>query len=254
MATATFSQIAMMEPSPLAAPRGTVADLGVGILMLDTHFRRLPGEIGNGRTWSFPVQFKVVKGASPRRVVEEGDPALLQPFIDAALELVDLGVGAISTSCGFLALFQRELQEALPVTVATSSLLQVPFAKSMLSRSKRVGILTFDAGNLGARHLAAVGVDVDTPVEGMPVDSHFRRVYGDSGVDPDFPRLEAEILAAAERLLMRHGDIGALVLECTNMPPHAAALSRRFGLPVYDIVGLIEWLMRGALPPPFRPA
>jgi Asp/Glu/hydantoin racemase len=238
-----------MALTALVRPRGTIADLGVGVLMLDTRFRRLPGDIGNGQTWSFPVQFKVVKGASPQRVVQEADPTLLQPFINAAMELIELGVGAISTSCGFLALFQKELQAAIPVPVASSSLLQVPLAKAMLPVGKRIGILTFQADKLTARHLAAVGVDTDTPVEGLFPGSHFHAVYGDHGAEPDPERLEHELIEAAKRLLERHPEVGALVLECTNMPLHSAALHRVTGLPVYDIVGLIEWLGRSLRPP-----
>ena len=230
---------------------GTVADLGVGVLMLDTHFRRLPGDIGNARTWNFPVQFKIVKGASPRRVVQEADPSLLRPFIDAALELVDLGVGGITTSCGFLAMFQKELQEALPVPVASSSLLQVPLAQAVLPAGKHVGILTFSAENLTPRHLAAAGVPLDTPIDGLRPEDHFQRVYGDRGAEPDPPAMERELIAAARRLLARHPDVGAFVLECTNMPPHSAALRRATGLPVHDIVGFIDWFGRSLRPPSY---
>ena len=41
----------------------------VGILMLDTFFPRIPGDMGNATTWPFPVLYRVVKGASPERVV-----------------------------------------------------------------------------------------------------------------------------------------------------------------------------------------
>lgn len=240
-----------MDLTGFAKPRGTITDLGVGVLMLDTHFRRLPGDIGNGQTWSFPVQFKVVKGASPHRVVQEADPTLLKPFIDAAMELVELGVGAISTSCGFLALFQKELQAALPVPVASSSLLQVPLAKAMLPAGKKVGILTFQADKLTERHLKAVDVDPATPVEGLLPGSHFHGVYGNHGIESDPDQLEAELLEAAKRLLKREPHVGALVLECTNMPLHSASLHRLTGLPVFDIVGLIDWLGRSLRPPQY---
>src|ERR671928_80969 len=79
----------------------------VGVLTLDTIFPRIPGDVGNATTFDFPVRFSVVRGASPRRVVHEQDPALLKPFIEAAQELEAAGCRAITTTCGFLALFQR---------------------------------------------------------------------------------------------------------------------------------------------------
>jgi Asp/Glu/hydantoin racemase len=42
-----------------------------------------------------------------------------------------------------------------------------------------------------------------------------------------------------------HPDVGAIVLECANMPPYAAALRARAGLPVYDLVDLGKWLYAG---------
>lgn len=230
---------------------GTVADLGIGVLMLDTQFRRLPGDIGNARSWSVPVQFRVVRGASPKRVIEEADPTLLQPFIEAAQELVALGVRGITTSCGFLALFQQEMAAALPVPVATSSLLQAPLIERMLPAGRRVGILTYSPDALTPRHLAAVGVAADTPIGGLPAGSRFRAVYGDRGAAADHATLQAEVLDAARDLTRRHPEIGALLLECTNLPPHSAAIAHATGLPVHDIIGFIEWFARSLAPPAY---
>jgi Maleate cis-trans isomerase len=229
--------------------RGTVDDLRIGVLMLDTPFRRLPGDIGNARTWNFPVQFRVVKGADPARVVHGEAKGLLQPFVDAALDMVAAGVRGITTSCGFLALLQREMAQALPVPVATSSLLQAPVIEAMLPAGRRVGILTFAAEALTERHLAAVGVRTDTPIEGLPPDSLFRSVYGAMGGESDIDRLEAEVVAAARRLVDGHPDVGAILCECTNLPPHAAAIAAATGLPVFDIIGFIDWFARSLAPP-----
>lgn len=118
----------------------------IGILMLDTIFPRIPGDVGNPDTFAFPVKYKVVKGASPQKVVVDADPHLLQPFITAAHELVETGANAISTSCGYLAIFHRELVHALDVPVFTSSLLQVHIVQSIIERDQKVGIIT--AGEL----------------------------------------------------------------------------------------------------------
>src|SRR5438105_4421290 len=99
-----------------ASPEGFL-----GVLMLDTRFPRIPGDIGNPGSFAIPVRHRVVVGASPQRVVREGDAALLQPFIDAAQQLIDEGALAITTSCGFLVQFQAAMQAALPVPVWTSS-------------------------------------------------------------------------------------------------------------------------------------
>jgi hypothetical protein len=213
--------------------------------MLDTRFVRFPGEIGNAATWSVPVQFKVVRGATPERVIEDQGRGLLDPFVEAAQELIDLGVRGITTSCGFLALFQRELSARLSVPVATSALLQVPMVERMLPAGKRVGILTINRHALTDAHLAAVGVDSTTPIAGMPEDSLFRRLFTDQAqpADTDYADLENEMVEAARTLVSEHPEVGAIVFECTNMPPFSAAVRKATGLPVFDVVGMLRWFI-----------
>ena len=113
----------------------------VGILMLETRFPRIPGDMGNAETWPFPVLYKVVPGASPRRVVCDQAAGLRDEFLAAAAELVRLGADGITTTCGFLSLFQNEIAEHVGVPVATSSLMQIPFIERVLPPGKRVGVL-----------------------------------------------------------------------------------------------------------------
>src|SRR6185437_1083584 len=81
----------------------------LGILMLDARFPRIPGDMGNAGTWPFPVLYRVVRGASPERVVLDAASGLLDDFLRAAADLVADGAEAITTNCGFLSVFQREL-------------------------------------------------------------------------------------------------------------------------------------------------
>ena len=209
----------------------------LGLLMLQTRFLRPLGDIGNAQTFAFEVVHKIVDGATARRVVSEADPALLQPFIAAARQLQAQGCGAIATSCGFLALWQQELQAALAVPVWTSALLQLAEQQSL---GRRCGVITIDAASLSAAHLLAVGAAAATPVEGITPDSPLHRT-----LMLDLPQLDPadarhQVLAAARRLLARQPEIDTLVLECTNLPPHAPALSAATGLQVLDVVTLLN--------------
>lgn len=217
----------------------------LGIIKLDTRFPRPLGDTGNAETFTFPVRYAVVRGASPRRVVCERASGLLQPFIDAGLALVDEGAVAITTTCGFLALFQHELADALPVPVATSSLMQAAWIAPMLPRGKRVGIITIDAESLEADHLAAACVPDGTPIEGVKQDAEFRvRILNDDA-RMDFEAARANVVDCARRLVARRPDVGAIVCECTNMPPYRQAIMAATGLPVYDALTLAHWLWEG---------
>ena len=145
----------MTETPRIAVGGKSLYGARVGILMLDTRFPRIPGDMGNAATWPFPVLYKVVPGASPRRVVHDKAAGLLDSFLDAAEELVRRGADGITTTCGFLSLFQREIAEHVGVPVATSSLMQIPLIERVLPPGKRVGILTVSAANLTGEHLLA---------------------------------------------------------------------------------------------------
>ncbi len=86
----------------------------IGILMLNTSFDRIPGDIGNPRTWDFDVRYKIVHDASATRVIDDAAAGLLDAFVAGGLELVEKGCHAITTTCGFLALYQRELSALCP--------------------------------------------------------------------------------------------------------------------------------------------
>ncbi len=208
----------------------------LGVLMLQTRFPRPRGDIGHAQTFDFPVLRRVVPGATPALVVRGNNPAALQPFINTARQLVAEGCTAITTSCGFLALWQRELQAALaPVPVWTSSLLQLADWPA-----RRCGVITIEAASLTPAHFMAVDADPLTPLEGITPGSALHRT-----LLQDLPRLdeadaEAQVLAAAARLWARHPQVNTWVLECTNLPPYAAALKSATGLPVLDVVSLLN--------------
>lgn len=223
----------------------------VGILMLEARFPRIPGDMGNATTWPFPVLYKVVTGASPQRVVRERAAGLLQPFLDAACELVRLGADGITSNCGFLSLFQDEIAAAAGVPVAISSMMQVPMVDRLLPPKKRAGILTISAATMTAEHLAKAGVPTDTPVVGTDGGREFTRAILDNEPQLDVAAAEQDILDAGARLVRENPDLGAIVLECTNMAPYARALAEQVRMPVYDIYTFVNWFHAGIAPRDF---
>jgi hypothetical protein len=221
----------------------------LGILMLEARFPRIPGDMGNATTWSFPVLYRVVRGASPEKVVLQGARGLLPDFIEGAKDLVRLGAEAITTNCGFLALFQNELARAVNVPVATSALMQVRWVQAMLPPGKQVGVITVSGSTLTPAHLELAGAPADTPIVGTENGREFFRVLIKAEKeDMDVAAAEQDILDAGKELVARHPDVGAIVLECTNMPPYSAALREELGLPVYDIYTMINWFHGGLRP------
>ena len=214
----------------------------IGILMLDTTFPRIPGDIGNATTFPYPVLYKTVTGATPKRVVEEADVTLIQPFIDAGMELVRQGARAIVTSCGFMAIYQKEMAAALPVPVYTSSLLQLPLVAAMLKPDQCVGIMTANSDSLGERHFLGVGAEKIRKVVYGIQDTYAGDIFLKNGAAIDPEKAEASMVEVALRMVKEHPEVGAIVFECTNMPPFAAAVQRATGVPVFDIVTLTDYV------------
>ena len=221
----------------------------LGILMLDARFPRIPGDMGNATTWPFPVLYRVVRGATPQRVVLDGAAGLLPAFLDAAADLVAQGAEALTTNCGFLSVFQAELAAHVGVPVMTSAMMQVPWVQATLPAGRRVGIVTVCAGSLTPGHLAAAGVPTDTPVAGTEGGTEFFRVLIKAeSEDLDVDAARQDVLDAGTTLVRENPAVAAIVLECTNMPPYAADLQRVTGCPVYDVYSMITWFHAGLRP------
>ncbi len=214
----------------------------IGILMLDTIFPRIPGDVGNPDTFDFPVMYKVVKGASPKKIAVDADPRFLQPFLDAAQELVKKGVKAISTSCGLLAMFHHEFVHALDVPIFTSSLLQVHIAQAIIRKDQKVGIIAARKQSVTAKQLTAVGIErYPLAIIGMEGAKEFSSVFIENKPTLDIDKCRLEVVTTALKLKELNPNIGAIVLECTNMPPYAKAIHSATGLPVFDIVTMINY-------------
>lgn len=206
----------------------------VGVIMLDTVFPRPAGDIGHVDSFAYPVIYHRVDGASANQAVRGDADALLPPFLEAGYQLVADGAKVIGTSCGFLSLFQAELEAALHVPVVASALSLVPKFR------EAVGIVTIDATSLSLRHLRAAGITARVPIVGLPEDSELATVIFKDLPELDMEAARFEMVAAAQKLVANFPEIEVIVFECTNMGPYRDAVSQAVGLPVFTIVDAIE--------------
>lgn len=214
----------------------------IGILILDATYPCIPGNVGNASTFPFPVRYKVVKEASIERLIKKRDKTLVQPFIDAAIELQEEGVKAITGACGFMALFQREVSDALDVPVFLSSLLQIPFIYQI--KKQKIGIITADSKSLTPEHFISVGVNKEIPllIGGMEDQKEFREAILEEKGTLDSDLIESEVVGVAKKLITENPDIGALVLECSDLPPYAHAIQKEVNLPIFDFTTMIQYV------------
>jgi hypothetical protein len=228
-------------------------DTVIGVLCLETSFTKIPGHIRNRTTFDFPVIYQEVAGATPERVVGQADPRLLEPFVHAAQELEAQGVAAITAACGFLVLFQKQLAKAVAVPLYASSLIQLPMVYRMLRPDQKVGLLVAKKRSLTRRHLEAIGGEhVPVCVAGMEEQPEFREVMLEGRrVELDADLLGREVVTQAQQLARANPDMGALIIECTDLVPFAHAIQSLIDIPVFDIVTLTMMVYQSLTRRPF---
>jgi len=226
----------------------------VGILILNASYPCIPGNVGNATSFPFPVRYKEVSEASIHRLINEKDRALAEPFVNGARELEAEGVRAIAGACGFMALFQREIAEAVQIPVCMSSLLQIPFIRQILPRKKKIGILTANAGALTDDHFAAVGVEDRSGlvIQGLEESKEFREAVLEEKGTLDSDVMQQEVVEAAKKMSASNPEIGSIVLECSDLPPFAYAVQQAVSLPVFDFITMIKHLQTAVVQHPYH--
>lgn len=197
----------------------------------------LPGNSTNPDTFEFPVRYSRIKGANIVTVLEKPSRAVLQSMISEACKLVEQGVEAITTSCGFNAIFQRELADSVNVPVFTSSLMQIPLVQNMIGKQESIGVLTAKRSALSEVHLQSVGItNLDSiHIEGLEQCTEWNKIFSSPNEELDIHKIEKDVLRIADSMLKTY-DTRAFVLECTDLPPFADAIRKTTGRPVFDFV------------------
>ena len=203
--------------------------------MLDTRFPRFVGDVGNPASFDYPVRYHTVPRATPQAIVLDDPRPWVDAFISAGRQLVAEGCTGLATTCGFLTLLRDEVSEACGVPVAASALEQVASIARALPNAQVPGILTISKISLSPAHLAAGGVPQGVPIQGVD-GGHFAQAILSNASELNVDTARTEMVAGAKELCDRHPDVGAIVLECTNMPPYASAISEATGRPVYSIL------------------
>jgi len=217
----------------------------VGIMIMDEVFPRVPGDVGNATTFPFPIIYGVLRGfRGPHIVTRNVTPEMKSAVCDVAKELEERGVRAVVGGCGFMARFQKDLTGTVNVPVFSSSLLLVPMISRSLPRhKKRVGILFAQASEATNELLKAVGIGNSIPIAMAGFDSlKPSEMTAIQETDPEkrLKNLESALTKMARMLVSKNPDVGALVFECTNMPPAARAVQEATGLPVFDVTSLVS--------------
>ena len=236
----------MKNPS-IAILRWESGCVPAGLLQLE----RMPGNSTNPASYPFPVKLVEVKGANVETVITHPSQTLLADMVTLSKRLAEQeGILAITTSCGFNAIFQEALSSAVPVPVFTSALLQIPFVQQTIGKDRTVAVITANKSALSERHLRACGITEDMHVQvfGLETAAEWKKIFEQPDQPFDIDIVGGEIEEVAASAVRSNPDIGAIVLECTDLPPYASRIRQALRLPVFDfssMMGLMSIALGG---------
>ena len=211
-----------------------------GLIQLE----ELKGNATNPESYPFEVDIRHVEGACTETIIIHPSQEVCDRFIETGKAMQADGVMAIAGSCGFNAIFQKQVSEALDVPVFLSSLLQVPFALRIIAPSKKVAVMTAYGSSLTEEHFGNCGVDdlSRVIVLGLEECKEWNAIFGREDEPVDMDLVEKEIMGTALDAVKEHPEIGAFVLECTDLPPFAPAISEATGLPVFSFNTMMGYM------------
>ncbi|HHX22407.1 MAG: aspartate/glutamate racemase family protein [Tepidanaerobacteraceae bacterium] len=218
----------------------------MGILLNNTTYPLIPGNVGNATTYPFPVEIKSIKEFPTDWHCDKrgADGERLEYFVRAAKGLESEGIKAITTGCGFYALFQKRATPYLKVPLFSSPLLMVPLVYNLVGKKGKIGILTASSRNLSEAHFDACNISSSIPIviQGMDEYPEFQDVImKESKSIMDIEVMKNEVVDAAKKLVNNNEDVSALVFECSDMPPFAKAVYEAVNIPVFDFINMIKF-------------
>ena len=217
-------------------------------------------------TYDFPVRIKFIENYW----IQSKREFNVSEYIRCAKELEEEGVKAIVGSCGLIGGMQEELANAVDIPVFSSNLLVVPLALSVVGKGKKVGILTDSSEFLSqddCKVLRGCGIQPESPrivIKGME-ESEYQDIwiaqFGGGEIEKgnwwdleeeevaklelgefNIQKVEEVIVSVAKKMVAENPDLGAIVLECTEMPLYAKAIRKATGLLVFDSVSLVKYV------------
>ena len=230
-----------------------VAGYPIGIVYIENvNYPLIPGNVVNAYTYDFPVKMKAVPNLTNDRLFNN-DPTIIDDVVATAKSMVEqYGVRAICSACGFFGNYQQQVRAAVDVPVAMSSLVQLPWIQSLIKPEQKIGILTANKGSMTDTLLKSCGA---TKTDNIVVKDALQTKEFSAVVDMrghfDNNIAKNEIVNLAKELVNENDDIGAILLECSDMPPYAYAVQEATQLPVFDFITLIKWLHNSVAQRPY---
>jgi hypothetical protein len=216
--------------------------ISLGVMRLDYDYPPAPGDIDHCASYKYPVYFKVVPGLTFEMCQAGKMTDSVEKQWRKSLDylLNERKVVGITGDCGFMMFFQDMSRNAVGrrEPVFLSSLAHLVAVRCAVGPGKKIAILTANAtALLPMADLIKQECWLDLDDERlMIVDCKdvpgFEAVA--LGQKVDVAKVAPGFEAKAKQIQQDNPDVAAFLLECSEMPPYAAAIRTVTGLPVFD--------------------
>lgn len=225
----------------------------IGILLVDCFTPFIPGDVGNASTFPYPVLYETVPGVTLERLINQGDESLVDSIIEAARKMERLGVRAITSDCGYMVRYQEKVASAVDVPVILSSLVQLPLMERTIGPIKKIGIICANKSRLTPQLLQIAGLSNPdrAVIYGLEEKPNFRAPILDETGTLEPEKIGLEVVETALMMVEQNPDVGAILFECSNLPPYAHLVQQATGRPVFDFTTLINFYYNAGLRKPF---
>jgi hypothetical protein len=235
-----------------------VFGITIGLVQMRVNLPMIPGNMGNASTFDFPMLYREMNADNAFDVMANPPSQNFTDGIVEAAKWLELqGVKAIMGNCGFFGSYQNIVRAQINVPFFSSSLMMLPMMVQSMPANKKVGVITANGPILKqVQAIENCGLSLE--------DKENRIVVMGCEEYPEFStgimantgrynpvRVEREIVSVAERMMVANKDIGAVLLECTELSPHAVAVQNAVHMPVWDYTTLTRWIQSGCVRRPF---
>jgi hypothetical protein len=220
-----------------------VSGVAIGIICTGLWRPVFPGNVCNASSYTFPVIYQIIEEKILPEQTIVGDPALIPILIRHGEALIRQGVRAVVSSIGYFGNYQKEMANALNRPVFMSSLLQIPMILQSIKPNQKIAVIAAWDDTLTDKLLDQCGVSDKSRVISIGIDraAEYQRVSNQPGC-LNSRSLERDMVKIVSNFIQLNPDVGAILLECGEMPTYSWAIQNALGLPVYDYITMIKWI------------
>lgn len=216
----------------------------VGALVMKSWVPKPPGHISCATNYDFPVYYYPVENTN-NKIIHNGSKEIIPHLVNAAEELKEMGCKALITSCGYFGHYQRVIADKGIMPTYLSAVCLVPIIFKLINKEKSLVVICYNKEKFTDSLLKVCGVSEELKARCYVYDiineQELGKIITDCG-EYDISKGREEVVSVVLNAVKEHEDVGAILLECTDLPPHSYAIQEATNLPVFDSTSMVKFV------------